>query len=106
MSLLEAQEWLNQRLDIDEPLYAVMVQCESGEDTRYRLIWSERLENYPTQVIHHAEWRGYTFAYATAKSLIEGTQFIEKQEYEVTRAFIVEKDIEYRIVKEVYADER
>lgn len=105
MSIKQAQEWLDQQLGIGEPLYAVMVQCESGENTRYRLIWSERLENYPTQVINHAEWREYSFAFGMAKSLIGGSQFIEKQEYEVTRAFIVEKDDEYRVIEEVEADE-
>lgn len=104
MSIKQAQEWLDHQLGIGEPLYAVMVQCESGENTRYRLIWSERLENYPTQVINHAEWREYSFAFGMAKSLIGGSQFIEKQEYEVTRAFIVEKDTDCRVIEEVHAD--
>lgn len=103
MSIKQAQEWLNQRPDIDE-LYTVMVQCESGENTRYRLIWSERPENYLTRLINHADWGEYSFAYAMAKSLIGSSQIIEKQEYEVTRAFIVEKGEDYRVIEEVHAD--
>lgn len=104
MSIKQAQEWLDHQLGIGEPLYAVMVQCESGEDTRCRLIWSERRENYPTQLIYDADWGDYSFAYGMAKSLIGCSQFIEKQEYEVTRAFIVEKDTDYRVIEEVEAD--
>lgn len=104
MSLLEAQEWLNQRLDIDEPLYAVMVQYEIGEDTEYQLINSGGLGLYPTPLIGNAVWRGYLSTYNTAKQLTRKTIFTGNDIGEVTRAFIVKKDTECRVIEEVKLD--
>lgn len=101
MSLLDAQEWLNQQADNNQSLYAVMVQYEIGEDTEYRLINAGSLGLYPTTLISHAVWMGYSFTYFTAKQLIGKTIFTETDEYEITRAFIVKKENGYRIVKEM-----
>lgn len=101
MSIKQAQEWLNQQTNVNQSLYAVMVQYEIGEDTEYRLINAGSLGLYPTTLISHAVWMGYSFTYFTAKQLIGKTIFTENDEYEINRAFIVKKENGCRIVKEV-----
>lgn len=101
MSIKQAQEWLDQRPNPKQSLYAVMVQYEIGEDTEYRLINAGSLGLYPTTLISHAVWMGYSFTFATAKQLIGKTIFTENDEYEINRAFIVEKENGYRIVEEI-----
>ena len=105
MSLLEAQEWLNRRIDNKKPLYAVMVQYEIGEATEYRLINTGPFGLFPALLINHAVWTGYSDTRAKAKQLIRKTVFAGDDIGEVTRAFIVEKDTECRVIEEVKDDE-
>jgi len=102
MSIKEAQEWLNQRSGPKQPLYAVMVQLDGDGDTDYRLVCGEQNMSSSFKT---ADWTSLTFAREVAHRIITKVVRIKNGKYEVTRAFIVEKDAEYRIVKEVYADE-
>ncbi|MDC7086705.1 hypothetical protein PQG67_07050 [Corynebacterium pseudodiphtheriticum] len=104
MSIKQAQQWLNQRPNIGQSLYAVMVQYEIGEDTEYQLINTGGLGLYPTPLIGNAVWRGYLSTYNTAKQLIRKTIFTGNDKYEITRAFIVEKGEDYRVIEEVDID--
>ena len=54
MSLLDAQQWLDRRLNKKWPLYAVMVQYEIGEATEYRLINAGPFGLFPTLLINDA----------------------------------------------------
>lgn len=104
MSLLDAQRWLDRRPDIEQPLYAVMVQYENGDATEYQLINTGIFGIFPTPLINHAVWKGYSATLATAKQLIRKTIFTEKDVAEVTRAFIVKKDTECQVIEEVKID--
>lgn len=104
MSLLDAQKWLDRRLNKTQPLYAVMVQYENGDATEYQLINNGIFGTFPTPLINHAVWKGYSATRATAKQLIRKTIFTEKDIAEVTRAFIVKKDTECRVIEEVKLD--
>lgn len=104
MSLHEAQEWLDRRLNKKRPLYAVMVQYEIGEATEYRLINTGIFGLFPTLLINGAVWTGYSATRATAKQLIRKTIFVGNDIGEVTRAFIVEKGTECRVIEEVKDD--
>lgn len=102
MSIKEAQEWLDQRPFNDQPLYAVMVQLDGDGDTDYRLVCGE--QNMSSSV-KTADWTSLTFAREVAHRIITKVVRIKNGKYEVTRAFIVEKDAEYRVIEEVEADE-
>lgn len=100
MSIKQAQEWLDQRRNKKRPLYAVMVQYEIGEATEYRLINTGIFGLFPTLLINGAVWTGYSATLATAKQLIRKTIFVGNDIGEVTRAFIVEKDTDCRVIEE------
>lgn len=104
MSLLEAQEWLSRRIDNKKPLYAVMVQIKHDNDTDYRMIWTERGEHRLSPLLSDAEWQDRSMSRYWAKKIIGCSSCIKTQTYEVTRAFIVEKDTEYRVIEEVKID--
>lgn len=104
MSIKQAQEWLDRRRDNKRPLYAVMVQYEIGEATEYRLINTGIVGLFPTLLISNAVWSGYYATHALAKQLIGKTVSTEDDGYEITRAFIVKKDTECRVIEEVKID--
>lgn len=104
MSLLEAQEWINQRLDIDEHLYAVIVQCESGDEAVYRMVSVIDGKTWLDTWITDADWKDYILTRGLAADLIGHSFCIKNKKYEVTRVFIVEKDTGYRIIEEVTID--
>lgn len=101
MSIKEAQEWLNQRSGSKQPLYAVMVQLEYNGDTDYRMVCGEQNTSSDIRV---ADWTSRTFARGIAYNITAKTLRIKNGKYEVTRAFIVEKGTEYRVIEEVEAD--
>lgn len=103
MSLKQAQEWLDQQPGIDKPLYAVMVQLDG--DGEYQLIWLGMGYPETTVWIQNAAWCDYDIARDIAQISFGKIFHINGEIYEVTRAFIVEKDVEYRVVEEVEADE-
>lgn len=102
MSLIEAQEWLDQRPLNDQPLYAVMVQLDGDGDTDYRLVCGEQNMSSSFKT---ADWTSLTFAREVARRIITKVVRIKNGKYEVTRVFIVEKDTDYRVIEEVEADE-
>lgn len=101
MSLIEAQEWLNQRPDSDKPLYAVMVQLEGDGGTDYQVVWGGV---YTSSFIKAADWVTYTLSYAIAHSIMAKDRTLKTENREVTRAFIVEKTTYCRVIEEVKAD--
>lgn len=102
MSIKEAQEWLSQRSGPKQPLYAVMVQLDGDGDTDYRLVCGEQNMSSSFKT---ADWASLTFAREVAHRIITKVVRIKNGKYEVTRAFIVKKDAEYRVIEEVEADE-
>lgn len=101
MSLTEAQEWINQRSDPKQPLYAVMVQLDGDGDTDYRLVCGEQNMSSSFKT---ADWTSLTFAREVAHRIITKVVRIKNGKYEVTRVFIVKKDTNCRIISEVKAD--
>ena len=104
MSIKQAQKWLNQRLDIDEPLYAVLAQLERDGDTQYRMV--AVIEGKPVLEtwLSDADWMDYDTARDLAYDLIGESCRIKNKTYEVTRAFIVEKGTYYQISEVVDID--
>lgn len=104
MSLIDAQKWLNQRLDIDEPLYAVLAQLERDGDTQYRMV--AVIEGKPALEtwLSDADWMDYDTARDLADDLIGESCRISDKPHEITRAFIVEKGKDYRVIEEVDHD--
>lgn len=101
MSIKQAQEWLDHQLGIGEPLYAVMVQLEYNGDTDYRMVCGEQ---NTSSIVKAADWTSRTFARGIAYNIMSKTLRIKNGKYEVTRAFIVEKGEDYRVIEEVHAD--
>lgn len=102
MSIKEAQQWLDQRPGIDKPLYAVLVQLDGDGDTDYRLVCGEQNMSSSFKT---SDWKSLTFAREVAHRIRTKVVRIKNGKYEVTRAFIVEKDTDYRVIEEVEADE-
>lgn len=104
MSLIEAQEWLDQRPNIVQSLYAVLAQLEYGDETIYRMV--AVIEGKPAlgTWLSHADWTGRAIARDLAENLIGEPCRIKNKTYEVTRAFIVEKDTYCRIDEEADID--
>lgn len=101
MSIKQAQEWLNQRLALDRPLYAVMVQLEKDGKTDYRLVWGGQS---PCSSIEGADWGSYAFSREIAYNMVAKDLYIRSGKNKITRAFIVKKDTEYRVIEEVKDD--
>lgn len=104
MSLLEAQEWLNQQTGIDQHLYAVMVQLDG--DGEYQLIWIDMGHLETVNYLRYATWFAYDTARGIAKRAIGDLCRFDGEEREIARAFIVEKGEDYRVIEEAYDDER
>lgn len=104
MSIKDVQEWLDQQPGKNQPLYAVVVQLD-GEG-EYQLIWLGQGYMEITNQVPDAAWVAHHIARDIARMAIGGLCHFDGEEYEITRAFIVEKDAEYRVIEEVYADER
>lgn len=102
MSIKQAQEWLNQQPGIDNPLYSVMVQLDG--DGEYQLIWIDMGHLETTHLIAFADWVPRYTAQEIAKRTIGDLCRFDGEEREITRAFIVEKSADYRVVEEVHAD--
>lgn len=104
MSLLDAQRWLDRRPDIEQPLYAVLAQLEYGDETIYRMV--AVIEGKPAlgTWLSHADWTGCAIARGLAEDLIGEPYRIKNKTYEVTRAFIVEKESGCCIDEEVDID--
>lgn len=104
MSLLDAQEWLNERPDIEQPLHAVLAQLECDDVRIYRMVSVVEGKAVLETWLSDADWTGYAIARGLAEDLIGEPYRIKNKTYEITRAFIVEKDAEYRVIKEVDID--
>lgn len=102
MSLLEAQEWLNQRPDSNESLYAVMVQLDG--DGEYQLIWIDIGHLETVNYLRYATWFAYDTARGIAKRAIGDLCRFDGEEREIACAFIVEKGEDYRVIEEVDID--
>ena len=103
MSLLEAQEWLNQRPNLDQHLYAVMVQLD--EDGEYAMIWLNAGELEAVDRIEFADWSNRDCAEGLAKLSIGDLCRFNCEDREVVRAFIVEKSDGCRVIEEVKDDD-
>lgn len=104
MSIKEAQEWLNQRLEFDLPLCAVLTQLECGDETIYRMVVVYEDKALLFSCLLDADWIDYDTARDLAESLIGEPYRIKNKTYEITRAFIVEKGEDYRVIEEVDID--
>lgn len=104
MSLLEAQEWLRQRPDSNESLYAVLAQLERGNETIYRMILIDRDEPILVPWLSDADWTDYGIARDLAEAVIGYSRRIGNKTYEIFRTFIVEKGENYRVIEEVDID--
>ncbi|MDK8500668.1 hypothetical protein QP933_06905 [Corynebacterium pseudodiphtheriticum] len=102
MSIKQAQEWLNQQPGIDNPLYSVMVQLDG--DGEYSMVWIDMGHLETTILINFADWVDRDTAQEIAKRTIGDLCRFDGEEREITRAFIVEKSADYRVVEEVHAD--
>lgn len=79
-----------------------MVQLDGDGDTDYRLVCGEQNMSSSFKT---ADWTSLTFAREVAHRIITKVVRIKNGKYEVTCAFIVEKETGYRVVEEVEADE-
>lgn len=104
MSIKQAQKWLNQRLDIDEPLYAVLAQLE--HDGEYSMVWIDMGHLETTILINFADWVDRDTAQDIAQRSIGDLCRFKGEEREIVRTFIVEKGEDYRVIEEAYDDER
>lgn len=102
MSLLDAQQWLNQQTGIDQHLYAVMVQLDG--DGEYSMVWIDMGHLETTHLIAFAEWVPRYTAQDIGKRTIGDLCRFDGEEREIVRAFIVEKGEDYRVIEEVHAD--
>lgn len=104
MSLLEAQEWLNHRIDNNQPLHAVLAELECDGDTKHRMISVVAGELALSTWLSDADWTDYGTAVTLAEDLLGYSCRIKNKIYEVDRTFLVEKDTGYRILEEVDID--
>lgn len=104
MSIKQAQEWLDRQPDIDKPLYAVLIQVDVDGDGKYLLFWLGMRYPETTTWIQDTAWVDYDTARDIAQTEIGGIRYLWGEKREITRAFIVEKDAEYRVIEEVHAD--
>lgn len=102
MSLIEAQEWLNQQPYIDQPLYAVIVQLDG--DGEYSMIWIDMGHLETVNYLPYAAWVAYDIALDIAQRSIGDLCRFDGEEREIVRAFIVEKGEDYRVIEEVKDD--
>lgn len=103
MSLLEAQEWLNQRANHDPIPHGIMVQLDG--DGEYQMIWIDMGRLEATNQIALAEWIHRDVAQDIAKDAIGDVCRFKGEEREIVRAFIVEKADGYRVIEEVEKDD-
>lgn len=103
MSLLEAQEWLNQRANHDPIPHGIMVQLDG--DGEYQMIWIDMGRLEATNRIALAEWIDRDVAQDIAKDAIGDVCRFKGEEREIVRAFIVEKADGYRVIEEVEKDD-
>ncbi|MDK8717676.1 hypothetical protein QP892_03970 [Corynebacterium pseudodiphtheriticum] len=104
MSLTDAQEWLNQRLEFDLPLCAVMTQLECGDETIYRMVTTFGDIVLLFSCLLDADWTDHDTARDLAESLLGDSRRVGNKNYEITRAFIVEKETGYRVIEELDID--
>ena len=102
MSLRKAQEWLNQQPGISKSLYGVMVQLDG--DGEYSMVWIDRGELEAAHLIAFADWVPRYTAQEIAKRTIGNLCRFDGEDREITRAFIVEKGTDYRVIEEVKDD--
>lgn len=103
MSLLEAQEWLNQRANHDPIPHGIMVQLDG--DGEYQMIWIDMGRLEATNQLALAEWIDRDVAQDIAKDAIGDVCRFKGEEREITRAFIVENSDGYRVIEEVEKDD-
>lgn len=103
MSIKQSQEWLNRCPYIDQPLHAVMVQLDG--DGEYQLILIDMGKLEAVNYLPYAAWVSYDVAFDIAQRSIGNLCLFNGEEREITRAFIVEKGEDYRVIEEVKDDD-